>query len=174
MNCLRPQGSMSSMNCAESASEIVRLRRGRSLNHCSERAPQVVTPRGLSGPFGDRPPLRRTITGGRPPGRKMSRPQMGGLDNHTGKWGEMPSLSRFRRLPRGPGLSNRKTALQRAEEAVGPKVGGFSGKAFFEGKAFRGTGLTGLLKAAHNSRARSLARLCPGLYVPATLRLSVR
>ena len=32
------------------------------------------------GPFGDRPPLRDTLTGGRPPGREMSRPLLwGGL-----------------------------------------------------------------------------------------------
>ena len=51
-----------------------------------------------AGPFGDRPPLRRTITGGRPPGRRISRPQMGGLDDHTGKCGEMPSLPHCRAI----------------------------------------------------------------------------
>jgi hypothetical protein len=30
-------------------------------------------------PFGDRPPLRDTLTGGRPPGRKLPDPYWGGL-----------------------------------------------------------------------------------------------
>jgi hypothetical protein len=46
------------------------------------------------GPFGDRPPLRNTVTGGRFPGGNVPTPNAG-LDDNRPKLGKMPFFSPF-------------------------------------------------------------------------------
>ena len=56
---------------------------------------QVETFHGRSDANGDRPPLRNTMTGGRPPGRISVPTPKGGLENNRLKFGKMLSLRDF-------------------------------------------------------------------------------
>ena len=73
------------------AMELVRFVPGADMRACRVRAGLVGGPPRFASPlwsalrtrslFGDRPPLRDTLTGGRPPGRKVPDPNWGLEDN---------------------------------------------------------------------------------------------
>src|SRR5262249_11250079 len=74
-----------------------------SMSRCADICTfeQVQTIHGRSDANGDRPPLRNTITGGRPPGRISVPTPKGGLENNRLKFGKMLALCDFQLLEPG-------------------------------------------------------------------------